>query len=249
MRVFKVLALVTFALTAGPRFSQATIIDVEYTGTFTGSWSGNYDPLTGPSSPYTGYSSGSYSTTPFTLTFQFDTNLAQPGYFDNSQLSTPPESIFGNSIYPNFPSVGFVTLSSSLFNLNSGNFTASDTTVSGSTSQSASSLEPYKYGLYTSTSVRISAQGTYIPDSILEPFEVSSTDPIGFGNFDYDYNGGAFGGGQVQLSLSAYTLEVTTMDAVPEPSSWAMLLIGFAGIGFSAYRRHQFPNPAGAANV
>jgi hypothetical protein len=27
--------------------------------------------------------------------------------------------------------------------------------------------------------------------------------------------------------------------AVPEPSTWAMLLIGFAGIGFMAYRRRQ----------
>jgi PEP-CTERM motif len=26
-------------------------------------------------------------------------------------------------------------------------------------------------------------------------------------------------------------------SAVPEPSTWAMLLIGFAGIGFAAYRR------------
>ena len=34
------------------------------------------------------------------------------------------------------------------------------------------------------------------------------------------------------------------MAAVPEPSTWAMLLIGFAGIGFAAYRRsrqHHLP--------
>jgi hypothetical protein len=30
---------------------------------------------------------------------------------------------------------------------------------------------------------------------------------------------------------------VTT--AVPEPSTWAMLLIGFAGIGFATYRRRH----------
>jgi hypothetical protein len=32
------------------------------------------------------------------------------------------------------------------------------------------------------------------------------------------------------------TLEVQ-VSGVPEPSTWAMLLIGFAGIGFAAYRR------------
>jgi len=28
-----------------------------------------------------------------------------------------------------------------------------------------------------------------------------------------------------------------SLSAVPEPSTWAMLLLGFAGIGFMAYRR------------
>ena len=28
-------------------------------------------------------------------------------------------------------------------------------------------------------------------------------------------------------------------SAVPEPSTWAMLLIGFAGIGFAAYRKRR----------
>jgi hypothetical protein len=27
------------------------------------------------------------------------------------------------------------------------------------------------------------------------------------------------------------------VSAIPEPSTWAMMLIGFAGIGFAAYRR------------
>jgi len=35
------------------------------------------------------------------------------------------------------------------------------------------------------------------------------------------------------------TLVLTT--AVPEPSTWAMLLLGFAGIGFMAYRRKSKP--------
>ena len=29
--------------------------------------------------------------------------------------------------------------------------------------------------------------------------------------------------------------------AVPEPSTWAMLLLGFAGLGFMAYRRKSEP--------
>jgi PEP-CTERM motif len=38
------------------------------------------------------------------------------------------------------------------------------------------------------------------------------------------------------------TATVTTgVSAVPEPSTWAMLLLGFAGIGFMAYRRKSKP--------
>jgi PEP-CTERM motif len=33
----------------------------------------------------------------------------------------------------------------------------------------------------------------------------------------------------------------TTVAAVPEPGTWAMMLLGFAGIGFMAYRRKSKP--------
>jgi PEP-CTERM motif len=31
------------------------------------------------------------------------------------------------------------------------------------------------------------------------------------------------------------------VSAVPEPSTWAMLLLGFLGLGFMAYRRNSKP--------
>jgi hypothetical protein len=39
----------------------------------------------------------------------------------------------------------------------------------------------------------------------------------------------------------AFSLSGETVAAVPEPSTWAMLLLGFAGIGFMAYRRKSKP--------
>ncbi|MGP7985334.1 PEPxxWA-CTERM sorting domain-containing protein [Rhodoblastus sp.] len=30
---------------------------------------------------------------------------------------------------------------------------------------------------------------------------------------------------------------VTVSSAVPEPATWAMMLLGFAGLGFAGYRR------------
>jgi hypothetical protein len=39
--------------------------------------------------------------------------------------------------------------------------------------------------------------------------------------------------GQVDL------LSQTTIGGVPEPSTWAMMILGFAGVGFMTYRRRN----------
>jgi hypothetical protein len=33
------------------------------------------------------------------------------------------------------------------------------------------------------------------------------------------------------------TLTISVTSGVPEPSTWAMMIFGFAGVGFMAYRR------------
>jgi hypothetical protein len=38
---------------------------------------------------------------------------------------------------------------------------------------------------------------------------------------------------------SPFTFSTTLTSAVPEPSTWAMFILGFAGVGFLAYRRKQ----------
>lgn len=47
-------------------------------------------------------------------------------------------------------------------------------------------------------------------------------------NFQFDPLGGGSGNAQAGITISA---------AVPEPSTWAMMLLGFFGVGFMAYRR------------
>jgi len=47
------------------------------------------------------------------------------------------------------------------------------------------------------------------------------------------------------LGASNYSIEtsfgVGNVSAVPEPSTWAMMIFGFAGVGFMAYRRKSKP--------
>jgi hypothetical protein len=37
------------------------------------------------------------------------------------------------------------------------------------------------------------------------------------------------------------SLQVSVTAAVPEPSTWAMMMLGFASLGFMAYRRKSKP--------
>jgi hypothetical protein len=60
----------------------------------------------------------------------------------------------------------------------------------------------------------------------------------GPGNYTYFNNyDGPFPA--VNGTLDSFT--VTEIGAVPEPSTWAMMILGFAGVGFMAYRRKNKP--------
>jgi hypothetical protein len=48
-------------------------------------------------------------------------------------------------------------------------------------------------------------------------------------------------GPQAALAPAAYLTLETSVAAVPEPSTWAMMILGFAGVGFVAYRRKSKP--------
>ena len=47
--------------------------------------------------------------------------------------------------------------------------------------------------------------------------------------------------GRALASTGAVTLDTNNIGTVPEPYTWAMMLIGFAGVGFLAYRRKSKP--------
>ena len=43
-------------------------------------------------------------------------------------------------------------------------------------------------------------------------------------------------------NLGGVSLDINPINsAVPEPSTWAMMILGFAGVGFMAYRRKSKP--------
>jgi hypothetical protein len=58
----------------------------------------------------------------------------------------------------------------------------------------------------------------------------------GFGSSSVDACLGSCG-----FPLSGTVLNASVTSAVPEPSTWAMMIFGFIGVGFMAYRRKSKP--------
>jgi hypothetical protein len=86
--------------------------------------------------------------------------------------------------------------------------------------------------------------------SIVNPFGgegIGASGPSSSG-FIYFIQNGA-NAGQPGLNFTFTPLGGTTtngtvsavVEAVPEPSTWAMMILGFVGVGFMAYRRKAKP--------
>lgn len=85
-------------------------------------------------------------------------------------------------------------------------------------------------------------------------FIVSSVTPIEANQYAFSVGGGAatFDSTNIQalFGVNASNLEGTVTSftaAVPEPSTWAMMILGFCGVGFMAYRRKSKPAMFAAA--
>jgi hypothetical protein len=115
-------------------------------------------------------------------------------------------------------------------------------------------VQPNPGGLFTYVGGTGNVQGdTVFPvDNFGLIFTVSNGDWINLwsnGGNNYglgavNANGGGKDGTYVYNDTGTASFAETTpsqVAAVPEPSTWAMLLLGFAGIGFTAYRRKNKP--------
>jgi PEP-CTERM motif-containing protein len=68
-------------------------------------------------------------------------------------------------------------------------------------------------------------------------FGVENTNSIA--STDYQSFSGPGNFGSTPIGPNAFNLTFTA--SVPEPSTWAMMILGFAGVGFMAYRRKSNP--------
>ena len=67
----------------------------------------------------------------------------------------------------------------------------------------------------------------------------SDTEAVGLNNSGDIIGYGDYHGGQYGFLLTPVSASPLSATAVPEVSTWAMLVVGFAGLGFAGYRRRK----------
>lgn len=82
--------------------------------------------------------------------------------------------------------------------------------------------------------VRQSFQG---PNGVVNEL-VYNTNPAALNQFGISLIGTSFGPNPISETFSGISLtDSQEVAAVPEPSTWAMMMLGFAGLGLLSYRR------------
>ena len=98
-------------------------------------------------------------------------------------------------------------------------------------------VDPVSLGILDPLALAQLTSGTFV---VNEQFLASlSGDPGSFGSFTSVFNPTAGADG---AALTSATGEFF-VEAVPEPSTWAMMILGFAGVGFTAYRKKRQSAP------
>jgi uncharacterized membrane protein len=106
----------------------------------------------------------------------------------------------------------------------------------------------YSQGIFTTLNDPLATDGT-VAYGINDLGQVAGFYRDGSTATGFIYNDGIFSNVSNPSSLNTYAYGINDLgeivgqadptSAVPEPSTWAMLLIGFAGIGFATYRRRH----------
>jgi len=191
--------------------ASAAIVTETFTGTATGS--DTYGLF--------GAANTALRNAAFTATYVFDTSNVGAGFGPGSQV------IYGGTAYP-LPD----PLISAALVINGHTFSSS-----GSWSSELMVRNFAAFDAYTSVG---DASNRFFNTFILStnanaPSPSSVNSPFSYSFQSGDFNDGTFVFDGELLNLSSTT--VTLAAAAPEPSTWAMMILGFMGIGFMAYRR------------
>jgi hypothetical protein len=158
----------------------------------------------------------------FTATYVFDTSLGT--------TTTQPQYtyLWGGTFNAPVPS----PLVSAKIVINSHTYSATIPTYSAQLRVGSGYLEAYSLAENSGSEY---FYNYLYSTTVSTPYPASITSPFSYTFQSGDINQSGFFYGTEQLILHSNT--VTLTNGVPEPSTWAMMILGFAGVGFMAYRR------------
>ena len=257
MRTIKITGLILSAAWVGTVPARAAIVDVTYTGIITqgADQTGVFGIVDTNGGAYVGYN--------YTANYVFNTSIG-------ITASTPTENLVYGGTYYNTPSpllsasvtVNGVTatiLTNGPQYLNNDDIDAGILPQyrlgPGSTQQASAEYVYLNYDPKTNTGIYTNNQLTNLITNPTEQIPISIT-----GNFTYKVGPNDMTDGYFQLVtedlgvgittdtyFTADLTSVTLTNVTPLPSTWLMLLSGFAGLGFFAYRRTKKNAPVIAA--
>ncbi|WP_334537188.1 PEP-CTERM sorting domain-containing protein [Bradyrhizobium sp. AZCC 2230] len=200
--------------------ASAAMVNITYTGTVA---DGSYDQ---------GVFGGNIVGANFTATFKFDTSIS--GAFNS--FNSAGSYIVGGSAFGG-PAPG---LSAALtINGITQSFTPSyDSQIYAANDGTNSTQEHIAGNDFNQNFIEasITNHGTLLPGTIDVPFSyiVQPGDSM---QGDFHLTTLGLYSAQGSLNLTSVTETVDGVSAVPEPSTWAMMIIGFYGLGWMAYKR------------
>lgn len=209
------LACAGLLLALGARPASADVITVTFTGIANGIDTLRYFG----NSPYVVNAN-------YVSTYTFDTSLGTP--YD----PTGRYEVYGGALYGTTTPVisASLTINGMTYSVpvNSSGYLEFDNPTSSSGGFRVDG------GVFTDSSGNYRLDNTIYSTSSSAPFLTSLNTSFSYSFQPGDGEGGEFTVASEMITLSP--LSVTVTDAVPEPSTWAMMILGFAGIGFLAYR-------------
>jgi hypothetical protein len=232
-REVKMLAIKSAVAAIGFLVATSTIASADVY--MSANFSGNLGSSSNIRAPFNQSGSGFTGGMQFTGSLVYDVNLI-PG--------NPSSPQFQNIFFQNFPDIGLIPPATAL-TLNFGPYTFD-------LSNNINALLPagiqYNNGQFNglefitdfsfgspSQEYQLRIDGPVLTVFVLDGSSLNPSDPNGF------KTGSRLIGGNIDTfdGLTGAAPFTPTVGGVPELSTWAMLLLGFAGIGFMTYRRSR----------
>lgn len=215
MRMRYFAVVASLALLVAAPSAQGAIVDVTYQGTITGGFGA-----------VAGIAASQYVGKRFVAHFEFDTSL---GHVGPGGTGVEGGSLVGDSTP--LVSASIKVGSFDQYNFTGGYFAAARNVGTTLRHDAYDSLQ---------LSLTTALSGPAMPDAV-SPFGPGL--PTSFLNNNPILNF-AFLGSAVFGPISSLEITTDAIAPVPEPSTWAMMILGFFGVGYMTYRRR---NQAAAA--